>query len=712
MRLLERVDLYSPWREGVEALHARHVGRERELNAIRAGARAFAGGGSPLPLYVFGTSGIGKSHLLTLAIDVVSEAVSDDTVGVTVVPEDAVAMRSPEQLFSIMSRGVERRPWACWDREPPPRQDPERRRVVIFEALDRQLRALGTQGRRELRRLLGEAPDMWLVCAGMTLPSELTGADEAFFGAFDPWPLDPLDEEEGALLLERVALESEHDPAWRAVRASLLTLAGGNPRTLAALAMARRAAPRRSPSELLHRVVHQFTAQYRNVLHGLSPQAQRMVTLFSAAPRDLGPAELASAIDSSTSQMSVQARRLEGDGVVSHRSDGRQTWYRLADPLFRYWLEYRSAHWDQTRVCWMARLSTAVGSPVRGDAMPDGPTEPWRAALLALRDAVSPLVDRGRAETALSSTVELKADPTGLRALAELSLVHDLGALFDAYLLDRMTDVASLRDVVAVAAVDRMVRLAKRSPRDALLHVVGELERDVVFASGALAALGHVLARAGHGRAWVLRGAERKLVAAQPFLRVLFLQQGRLHDHAPLVTPADVVAATSDDPLDARPLLVVANAFGHVELVRRAARAPGLGSLPRCHRPRVVDVETADVIARAMVSSLGARGGAATRDALSWVACLATCAGAELGAVLERLEGIGDVPLDDVHDVALAALLAADVARFERVEQALGSAMVEPCGRARQLWAQLAEAERGHLHPELAVIRDLAGDTR
>jgi hypothetical protein len=80
--------------------------------------------------------------------------------------------------------------------------------------------------------------------------------------------------------------------------------------------------------------------------------------------------------------------------------------------------------------------------------------------------------------------------------------------------------------------------------------------------------------------------------------------------------------------------------------------------------------------------------------------------------VLERLEGIGDVPLDDVHDVALAALLAADVARFERVEQALGSAMVEPCGRARQLWAQLAEAERGHLHPELAVIRDLAGDTR
>src|SRR5690606_8157730 len=73
--------------------------------------------------------------------------------------------------------------------------------VILFEGLDRQLRSLGLEERRALRRELDARADWWLVATGVTLPSELTGKDEAFYGAFDPWPIEPLDEGEAAALL-------------------------------------------------------------------------------------------------------------------------------------------------------------------------------------------------------------------------------------------------------------------------------------------------------------------------------------------------------------------------------------------------------------------------------------------------------------------------------------------------------------------------------
>ena len=57
---------FSPWHEAPAALSARHVGRARELDALTSGAAAFARGRAPLPMYLFGEPGSGKSHLLAL----------------------------------------------------------------------------------------------------------------------------------------------------------------------------------------------------------------------------------------------------------------------------------------------------------------------------------------------------------------------------------------------------------------------------------------------------------------------------------------------------------------------------------------------------------------------------------------------------------------------------------------------------------------------
>ena len=147
------VDVHSPWREEGSVLSARHVGRDPELDAIRAGARAFAVGAAPLPLYIFGARGSGKSHLLALARDVVEAVTPAADVVVTVVPEDLVAMRSAEHLHRVMLAGPETQAWKRWDDahevRPPeptrgdahrhPRDHAKQRHVVLFEGLDRQL---------------------------------------------------------------------------------------------------------------------------------------------------------------------------------------------------------------------------------------------------------------------------------------------------------------------------------------------------------------------------------------------------------------------------------------------------------------------------------------------------------------------------------------------------------------------------------------------
>jgi hypothetical protein len=709
------IDLFSPWREGPAAIASRHVGRDRELDAIRSAALAFAGGASPLPLYVFGSSGVGKSHLLTLAIKEIEAVTPAAEVIVTIVPEDTVSMRSASQLFAIMVGGHERQPWAHWGTPHAPGRESRKRHAVLFEDLDRQLRALGTQGRRELRRLLSEGPDMWIVGAGMTLPTELTGADEAFFGAFDPWPLEALDEEEASALLDRVAGESQHDVTWRALRSNLLTLAGGSPRLLVALGLAYRRerggeargrARGGAASRLLHRVVHQFTPQYRNQLRSLSPQAQSMVTWLSAAPREVGPSELAGYLGSSTTQMSVQARRLAEDGVLRHRSDGRQTWYRLADPLFRYWLEYRSARWSQTRVGWMASLATGLAS-VPPKAEPPALTPPgWLRMQDALVAALQPVVDRERVSVILSGAAEQPEHEGGLRAVTELALTYDLGQLVDAHLLRALEHQEGTHDLVAIAKLDRTLRAPKPSPREAFAQFVNEpAER---FETTALEVLRFVLARAGHGGRWVLRAPERKVLATRPFLRGLFLCQGRLWTDPPLISPSDVVNGLEPSPVDAGELLKVGALLGHIELMRRTARAlfrAGL-PLPRCAWPRVLDAETSNIIARLMVQSLQTAGDedAAARDALSWMATLARTQDPELTAVLSALERTRFGDADEVQQIALAMLLFHAPDRFEIVEEATKRVLGEQCARARQLVSQLGEAARGHLHPELAVI--------
>ena len=112
----------------------------------------------------------------------------------------------------------------------------------------------------------------------------------------------------------------------------------------------------------LCRVLYGFTAHYQLLFRDLPGQGQQLVELMALAPRALSPTEMSARLGMSPAQVSTIARRLLDNGVLRSRQEGRRSWYSLSEPLFRYWLEYRSAPWSQTRVGLIARLLEALGT--------------------------------------------------------------------------------------------------------------------------------------------------------------------------------------------------------------------------------------------------------------------------------------------------------------------------------------------------------------
>lgn len=335
------IELFSPWREAREARERRHVGRAAERDMLAAGLSAFLGGDRPPAIYFRGPRGIGKSHLLAHACAAAGAA----DVAVHYMPAECVAMRSAQRLYEAMRHGIEEQPWRGWT-EPLPRGGVTAKIVVCIDAFDRQLHALGPAGRLELSRCWQSGPPMWIVAAGTTLPSSVRAPNhEAPFPAH-VCQLPPLTTAESHELLH--ALLGEADAESQTRRAAITRIAAGHPRAL--LALAERATRASSVSDALRGAVQDHAPLYQHLLHSLPPDAQRIVVHLANAPRELGPSEMARRLGGSTTKVSVQARRLVDDGVLQARSRGRKTWYRIADPLFRCWLEQRFVPWERTRV--------------------------------------------------------------------------------------------------------------------------------------------------------------------------------------------------------------------------------------------------------------------------------------------------------------------------------------------------------------------------
>ncbi len=609
------LDVYTPWRDTGEALLARHVGRAAELTAVTDSLRAFARGrGSPLPLFLFGPRGAGKSHLLSLAQHQARPDLDAAGIRLLHVPEDISVLGTANELLQRMAGAARPPSWKRWTRASPRGEElPPAGAVVFIEGLDRHLEHMKEDERRNLRRAIEESR-LYVVATGCVLPSALTSRDSAFYGAFQVHPLLPLGSTEAEQLLDRVAGdEATRLSQWNARRSALVLLAGGSPRTLVALGGACSAAPEAWAADHLHTVLRQFTAHYQMRFRDLAPQAQTALEILTAAPWELTPTDIGGSTGWSASQASTVLNRLRDDGVLSSRAVGRSSYFRLSEPLFRHWYEYRNSPWEETRVGWLSRLIEAVlTSSELAEALVSIPDA-------GIQEAVRGVVRRGtprgrQVRTLLTHRIDdrlARDDDDGAAGLLDKweggpSDGHELYLLsmasrethphFRAALSSRLGDAAVLFQ--SMWEFESRIR-AGAPPREAFSQALRQAAPATETGGRAwrwaspilLTALEDVPER--RGQPWTLDPGERRLLARMPVLRVAFLERGKLPSHSALLAEEDVRSALhgSPHPLDWPGLLQAAirvRALALAAALVATGAGPAAFTLPFHPRPGAV----------------------------------------------------------------------------------------------------------------------------
>ncbi len=692
-------------------------------------ATSFVEGHRPLPVYLFGPRGSGKSHLLTMLRERITDAARSADIEVVVVPEDIPIQSSAEALLQRFDRAASTVPvWATWNQSPPRLTSaPAQPRIVIVEGLDRQLAGLGKQGRRRLRNLLGERPDLFLVASGVTLPRSLTRADEAFYGAFDPHPVGPLSVDEARELLQRASGREADDtePRWVARRDALVALTGGSPRALVAVGRAVREDQDAPAVDGLLHVLQDFTAHYQLRFRDLSPLAQRLVETMALAPRQLRPSELSEILGEKAAVVSTTCARLESDGVLIRRTAGRVTHFELVEPLFRFWLEYRTAPWERTRVEWLSRLLEALYAPQElAAAWWSSEDETSRAALRqavsndpqATHEAYETLIeqvteahlanDASEVAERLSRLVELRLDERQLTGLVLGLTLFDVSLLRDRVIIEAIANMGPLREAVRFA---NDVLSDAQKPRQAFKRLIGRLPstaRPLTWLAVSKTVESTLRALHQRSRPWSLSDREQHRLSQLPFLAGLFSLRGKHASDPPLI-PLDVWRSVEIDVSrpDLGDLLNVAMIHGDASLFGRVAGlvSSGRGYLRVCPRPGQTAPDSWDAIARAMDP-----GGGGHR--LTWAASLAHCASETFAALLGRLRETDSVEsLRGELELAFVGLGARAPERLAALLAVLNESWQELGARATALVAQLAERERGPLHPELQAVWDSLG---
>lgn len=645
-----KLDPFTPWQEDPASLAARHVGRREVLDWLVRGCTAFLEGRRPPWLYLVGPRGSGKSHLARMA----ANDVPPTGLEVVYVGEDIPLMQSADLLWERMSgRPLEwRGPMLAADRA-------SGRRLVVVEGFDRQLDALGSEGRWQLRHLLQEAEDVFLVGTG-TSTSWLRGEAEAFHGQLDVWALEPLSHVEAVELFERVSGEADRAPSpeFLTRRQTLVHLAGGNARAVVILARAVAGSGHDTmgAAEGLRTAVQDLVPHYQQRFRDLPPLGQRIVELLAVAPRELMAGEIQEALDVSSSAVSMTAKTLEAAGTLSRRADGRRSLYSLSEPMFRYWHEYRTAPWDQTRIGWLAHLLGAVLT--RHELQDVWWTDPTRMAVAWSKAPVDEWLGSWSHDAPVVAAMrrfcrDLRDQPSRWRATF-LRLVDELADI------EANPDMGVLSDVVREL-------LDRTEPR---------------------------------GAPWTLNVQEQELLAEVPFLRARFSNEGRLATHPPLLKWERLTAIDLESAPDIAELLEAAHQRRDVRFFRRlavAAKERG-ASVLLCLRPEVPAPDT-----DALAAILPSEDLAVT---LTWAASFADIAAESWARVLDRLalqSRFEAGPMEWFIQVALLSLRQRNEERFAALRSLL-SAQEGLFAAVERLSLLLQEGARGLLHPELELV--------
>lgn len=260
----------------------------------------------------------------------------------------------------------------------------KRRPVLLVDNLDQVFQRIDKSGRKlkdphaaaywELREALSTNTAPIVIGGSVRLSEPFTDYDKAFYDFFIPKRLGKLALAEVRQVLERLADAQEAPEVKDRLRErpgrieALYELTGGNPRALLLIFDLLRNGPSSRVVEDFEHLMDITTPYYKARFEDLSEQAQ--VVMHALAVRRPGDgsglrfghtaAEIGAHADLPTGTVSAQLDILEREGLVEKSAALGRTQYRIAEQLFRLWLQMRSTRRIRQNVIDLTRFLEAI----------------------------------------------------------------------------------------------------------------------------------------------------------------------------------------------------------------------------------------------------------------------------------------------------------------------------------------------------------------
>jgi Flp pilus assembly protein TadD/DNA-binding MarR family transcriptional regulator len=257
-----------------------------------------------------------------------------------------------------------------------------RRPVLLVDNLDMVFQRIDKTGRKlndpqapaywALREALSTRTSPVVIGGSVRLSESFTSYDAAFYDFFLPKRLGKLSLDEVQHVLERLADAQALPEVKQRLHArpsrveTLFELTGGNPRALGLIFELLRSGPNSRAVEDFERLMDLTTPYYKARIEDLSEQAQ--VIMHALAVRDPNDglrfghtaSQLGSFAGLPTGTISAQLTILENEGLVEKSTAHGKAQYRIAEQLFRLWLQMRGTRRIRQNVILLTKFFEAM----------------------------------------------------------------------------------------------------------------------------------------------------------------------------------------------------------------------------------------------------------------------------------------------------------------------------------------------------------------
>ncbi|MCK4458431.1 MAG: AAA family ATPase, partial [Methanosarcinales archaeon] len=344
---------YSPELMPEDVLRKLFVGRGKLLESFFGELKSAAEKKTPRFYLVVGPRGIGKSHFLVLLYYEIKNKLGSLLIPIKLAEEEYSVFRASDLLLRILEEQSEETSdilalgnedeilHAALEKLIQLSKEDGRMYLIFIENLHELFRQFDTAELQKLRSIFQRYDIFSVVASSPMIFPGISEHDEPFYGFFGIQHLREFSRDEITTLILKIAeVEGnrrfiEEFKQYEERIHGMMHLTGGSPRLVILFYEMITRGELEDTEKAFFKIIDEHTPYYQEVFQLLTGQRRRLFDILIAAGAPVTPKQIAERSRISDSTVVSQLRRLEKDGYVISRREGRHTYYEVRERLFR-----------------------------------------------------------------------------------------------------------------------------------------------------------------------------------------------------------------------------------------------------------------------------------------------------------------------------------------------------------------------------------------